>query len=184
MLFHIINYLPDPLDPLYDHPKDNRIIEGLGGYLNPLEINQFINPPKPDNTAGQQDMANLMQQQQDTFGARFVYPDPVTPPPYTAIPPHWWWHLVVALVVALVEVALVVEYILLLENFLLGNFLLMMEGFHRIGETPGGIGGGQFPPIFPPDIPPNFPPINPPIDIPKPPFDTTSTLEYRPWCLL
>ena len=50
---------------------------GLGGYLNYDQLNNFVNPPSPDNSAGQQNMADLMKQQQDTFGARFVYPDPV-----------------------------------------------------------------------------------------------------------
>ena len=59
-------------------------VSGLGGYLNPSQLNAFVNPPSPNNSTGQQNMADLMKQQQDTFGARFVYPEPVpapTPPP-------------------------------------------------------------------------------------------------------
>ncbi len=137
-------------------PIDDRIIrdQGLGGYLNPRQISQFVNPPKPDNTAGQQDMANLMQQQQDTFGARFVYPDPVTTPPYTPPPGDG-------------------------GGTGGGGIVLPPDDGPPIKFPPydipggggigGGIGGGQFPPIFPP----NFPPINPPIDVPPidPPFD-------------
>ena len=66
-------------------PPDNRIMrdEGIGGYLSPRQISAFVNPPSPDNSAGQQNMTDLMKQQQDTFGARFIYPDPPeeTPPP-------------------------------------------------------------------------------------------------------
>ena len=46
-------------------PPDNRIIQGLGGYLSPSEIEQFVNPPSPNNSAGQQNMADLMKQQQE-----------------------------------------------------------------------------------------------------------------------
>ena len=137
-------------------PPDNSVMadQGIGGYLNPRQIQQFINPPSPNNSAGQQNMKDLMQQQQDTFGARFVYPDPVTTPPYTPPPGGGGGG---------------------------GGGIYVPPGEFPPGKFPpidfppiggGGIGGGQFPPIFPPDIiPPNFPPINPPIDIPKPPFD-------------
>ena len=133
-------------------PPDNSVMadQGIGGYLNPRQIQQFINPPSPNNSAGQQNMKDLMQQQQDTFGARFVYPDPVTTPPYTPPPGGGGGG---------------------------GGIIFPPDGppikyppYDDIGFPPiggGGIGGGQFPPIFPP----NFPPINPPGDIPKPPFD-------------
>lgn len=149
--------LPPRLPPI----RDDRIMadQGIGGYLNPRQINQFVNPPSPNNRAGEQNMKDLMQQQQDTFGARFVYPEPVTPPPPGSTPPPGGGT----------------------GGGGGGGIVFPPDGppikyppyddirFPPIGG--GGIGGGQFPPIFPPDIPPNFPPINPPIDIPKPPFD-------------
>jgi hypothetical protein len=123
--------------------------QGIGGYLNAGQINAFVNPPSPNNAAGQQNMKDLMQQQQDTFGQRFVYPDPVTPPPPGSTPPPGGGGGGGG-----------------------GGIIFPPDGppikyppYDDIGFPPINfppIGGGQFPPIGPP----NFPPINPPGDTP------------------
>jgi len=144
--------LPPLLPPRRLPPiRDDRIMadQGIGGYLNPRQINQFVNPPSPNNSAGQQNMKDLMQQQQDTFGARFVYPEPVTPPPPGSNPPPGGGGGGGG-----------------------GGIIFPPDGppikyppYDDIGFPPINfppIGGGQFPPIGPP----NFPPINPPGDTP------------------
>ncbi len=77
-----------PLEPPFRIPppvRDNRIMsdQGIGGYLNPNQINQFVNPPSPNNAAGQRNMADLLQQQADTFGGMLTY----APPPSDETPP-------------------------------------------------------------------------------------------------
>ena len=70
-------------------PPDNRVMadQGIGGYLNPNQLEMFTNPPVPNNQAGLTDMARLLQQQQDTFGNMLTYTSPPsddsddTPPP-------------------------------------------------------------------------------------------------------
>jgi hypothetical protein len=56
--------------------KSGRQLSGIGGYLNPSQIDDFVNPPVPSNEAGIMDMARLLQQQRDTFGNMLTYPDP------------------------------------------------------------------------------------------------------------
>ena len=80
-----INRPPRDIPPPYEPPvnvMDDRIIKsgrqlsGIGGYLNPSQIDDFVNPPVPSNEAGIMDMARLLQQQRDTFGNMLTYPDP------------------------------------------------------------------------------------------------------------
>ena len=75
-------------------PPDNRVMadQGIGGYLNPNQLEMFTNPPVPSNEAGLMDMARLLQQQQDTYGGMLTYappPDdtPPPPPPDDDVPP-------------------------------------------------------------------------------------------------
>ena len=118
-------------------------VSGLGGYLNPEQLGAFVNAPKPDNSAGQQNMADLMKQQQDTFGQRFVYPEPAPapspppPPPGDTPPPPP------------------------------DDGIIFPPDGPPIKYPPfDGIG---FPPI---DFPPNFPPINFPPPGETPPGET------------
>ena len=71
----------DPRNRL--RPPDNRVMadQGIGGYLNPNQLEMFTNPPSPDNSAGQKNMADLLQQQADTFGGMLTY----APPPKTCL---------------------------------------------------------------------------------------------------
>jgi len=73
----------DPRNRL--RPPDNRVMadQGIGGYLNPNQLEMFTNPPSPDNSAGQKNMADLLQQQADTFGGMLTY----APPPSDETPP-------------------------------------------------------------------------------------------------
>ena len=79
------NKMPYPRPPITPPPPpppppDNRILQGIGGYLSPSEIEMFTNPPVPNNQAGLIDMARLLQQQQDTFGSMLTYGPPAAPP--------------------------------------------------------------------------------------------------------
>jgi hypothetical protein len=75
-----------PKPPIVHVPPDQRVMrdEGIGGYLNDSQLNDFVNPRSPSNIAGQRNMADLMQQQRDTFGGMLNYgtpPSDDTPPP-------------------------------------------------------------------------------------------------------
>jgi len=60
--------------------------EGIGGYLNYGQLKDFANAPKPDNSAGQKNMSDLLKQQGQTFGNFLTYPEPEQAPAPTPAP--------------------------------------------------------------------------------------------------